>query len=276
MNRAEIENIEIDLFLEALCKRSGYNFSGYAKASLKRRINKTIKEFELNSISDMIPKVMHDENFLNRLLFNFSITVSEMFRDPFFFKTLRENVIPFLKTYPYIKIWHAGCATGEEVYSLAILLKEEGIYDKCTIFATDFNNTALIKAKEGIYAIDSIKEYTANYQKAGGKSSFSDYYITNGSFAKINKNLKEKITFAHHNLVSDGVFSEMHLILCRNVLIYFDSDLQNRVLNLFSEALINNGFLVLGTKETINYSSIINRFETINDKLKIFRKRNEH
>ncbi|MBT4331958.1 MAG: protein-glutamate O-methyltransferase CheR [Candidatus Cloacimonetes bacterium] len=273
MNKNEIEKIEIDILLETLNKMHGYNFSGYAKASLKRRIRKTAKEFNLESISEMIPKVIHDNNFLNKLLFNFSITVSEMFRDPPFFKSLRETVIPFLKTYPYIKIWHAGCATGEEVYSMAILLQEEGLYDKCTIFATDFNNSALAQAKEGIYDIKQIKEFTENYQMSGGKSSFSDYYITNNNYAKMNKSLRDKVTFANHNLVTDGVFSEMHLILCRNVLIYFGSDLQNRVLNVFTESLVNKGFLAIGSKESIEYSSVNDKYKAINKKLRIFRKK---
>ena len=273
MNKNEIEKIEIDILLETLHKMHGFNFSGYAKASLKRRIRKTAKEFNLESISEMIPKVIHDNNFLNKLLFNFSITVSEMFRDPPFFKSLRETVIPFLKTYLYIKIWHAGCATGEEVYSMAILLQEEGLYDKCTIFATDFNNSALAQAKEGIYDIKQIKEFTENYQMSGGKSSFSDYYITNNNYAKMNKSLRDKVTFANHNLVTDGVFSEMHLILCRNVLIYFGSDLQNRVLNVFTESLVNKGFLAIGSKESIEYSSVNDKYKAINKKLRIFRKK---
>ena len=273
MNKNEIEKIEIDILLETLNKMHGYNFSGYAKASLKRRVRKTAKEFNLESISEMIPKVIHDNNFLNKLLFNFSITVSEMFRDPPFFKSLRETVIPFLKTYPYIKIWHAGCATGEEVYSMAILLQEEGLYDKCTIFATDFNDSALAQAKEGIYDIKQIKEFTENYQMSGGKSSFSDYYITNNNYAKMNKSLRDKVTFANHNLVTDGVFSEMHLILCRNVLIYFGSDLQNRVLNVFTESLVNKGFLAIGSKESIEYSSVNDKYKAINKKLRIFRKK---
>ena len=273
MNKIDIEKLEIELLLDTLNKIHGFNFLGYAKASLKRRIKKTAKEFKLKSVSEMIPKVIHDKNFLNHLILNFSITVSEMFRDPSFFKCLREDVIPFLKTYPYIKIWHAGCATGEEVYSMAILLKEEGLLDKCTIFATDFNDSALIKAKKGIYDIKQIKEFTENYQMAGGKSSFSDYYITNSNFAIMDKSLREKVTFANHNLVTDGVFSEMHLILCRNVLIYFGSDLQNRVFNVFTESLINKGFLAIGSKESIDYSDIKHKYLPISKKLKIFRKK---
>ncbi len=272
MNKPEIEKMEIDLFLETLNRRYGYDFRNYAKASLKRRIIKTIKENNIKHISDMIPKLIHDTIFFDSIISNFSVAVTEMFRDPSFFSSLRENVIPFLKTYPYIKIWHGGCATGEEAYSLAILLKEEGIYDKCTIFATDFNDVALSKAKGGIYNLKDIKKFTNNYQKAGGKASFSDYYIANNKFAILDNSLKKNITFANHNLVTDGVFSEIHLILCRNVLIYFNKELQNKVLKLFTNSLINKGYLAIGSKETIQFSEIENLFVNIDKTNKIYKK----
>ena len=220
----------------------------------------------------MTSDILHDPSVFEKVVYDFSITVTEMFRDPSFYQSLRNKIIPYLKTYPFIKIWHAGCATGEEVYSLAILLKEEGIYNKATIFATDFNEHALDVARQGIYSLKDTQKYSTNYQKAGGKASFSDYYYARYNSAIMRKSLSKNVTFANHNLVTDGVFGEMHLILCRNVLIYFNKDLQNKVLTLFNESLIHGGFLALGSKETLSFSSIENDFKPIDKKNKIFRK----
>lgn len=273
MNKKELENIEIYLLLEAIYNRYGYDFRQYTRASLKRRITTFLQKKRLQKISDMIPILLHNEEFFNQLIYHFSITVTEMFRDPFFYRSVRNKIIPYLKTYPFVKIWIAGCATGEEVYSLAIMLKEEGLYERCTIFATDFNDAALLKAKEGIYSLKDMKTFTTNYLQTEGKDAFSQYYYAQYESAIMDTSLKERITFANHNLVTDNVFGEMHLIFCRNVLIYFDRSLQNRVLRLFSNSLTRNGFLCLGTKETINFSNIAYEFDIIDDIAKTYQKK---
>ncbi len=199
-----------------------------------------------------------------------------MFRDPFVYRSIREKVVPFLKTYPFVKIWYAGCATGEEAYSLAILLQEEGLYERTTIFATDFNDEALEKAKEGIYALDNVQQFTKNYQHAGGTGSFSNYYHAEYESMAINRSLKKKITFANHNLVTDEVFGEMHMIFCRNVLIYFDKKLQNRVLNLFTESLVNGGFLCLGAKENLQFTDVNSYYKPIDKKGKIYQRKTHY
>ena len=273
MKQNEIENIEVTLLLQAIYDRYGYDFRHYARASVERRARYVMSLEKLNSISEMIPLLLRDEPFFERLVHYFSITVTELFRDPFVYLALKEKVFPILQTYPFIKIWHAGGATGEEVYSLAILLKENGLYDRSTIFCTDFNDEALASGKQGIYNIDNIKGATLNYQKAGGSGSLSEYYHAKYDSISMDKSLKRRITFANHNLVSDGIFGEMHLVLCRNVMIYFDTVLQNKVLNLFSDSLTNGGFLCLGTKESLQFSEVENKFVTFSEKEKIYRKK---
>jgi chemotaxis protein methyltransferase CheR len=271
--KEDIEKIEIDLFLEALFQRYGYDFRHYAEASVRRRVRHLLAKSGYSRICDMIPRLLYDEAFSHMAIHDFSITVTEMFRDPRFYCSIRQSVVPYLKTYPFIKIWHAGCATGEEVYSLAILLEEEGLYERATIFATDLNEAVLEKAKEGIYALKDIRQYTTNYQKAGGTRPFADYYHAQYESAIMNQSLKRNVTFASHNLVTDGVFGEMHLIFCRNVLIYFDKTLQNRVLGLFAESLNYGGFLCLGSKETLQFSSVAEHFKVIDERDKIYQKR---
>lgn len=266
------EKIEIDLLIEAVKRYYGYDFTNYSKAHIKRRMSVFLTKHRYESISEMQHYVLHNPNIFEDFLNNFSINVTEMFRDPDFYKEFRKNVIPILKTYPYLKIWIAGCATGEEVYSFAIMLKEEGLLARSTIYATDFNSKALQKAAKAIYSIDTIKSYTSNYQKSGGNSSFSDYYIADYNSVIINKSLKENVVFAEHNLVTDGVFTEANLIVCRNVLIYFDRDLQDKVLSLFNKSLIQGGYLALGTKETIQFSKINSKFSTISKENKIYKK----
>lgn len=273
-----IENIEINLLLEAIFQRYGYDFRNYAKASIKRRIlsflaihPKLIKSDDDN-ISQLIPKILYDEDLFQELLQYFSITVTEMFRDPEVFKILREKVIPYLKTFPHVRIWHAGCSSGEEVYSMAIILKEEGLYDKTTIYATDFNDEALNIAKKGIYKLEQGKEFSKNYQKSGGKKSLASYYHAQYDAIIIDKSLRKNVTFSNHNLVLDGSFGEMHLIICRNVLIYFDKTLQNRIFSLFDESLCDNGFLALGSKETLNFSNVEKDFTAFDKKWKIYQK----
>ncbi len=273
MDKTKTEQIEIELLLRAIFLRSGYDFRAYARASIERRIRQFLSSSGCVSISEMIPRVMHDEDFLSRLVRHFSIAVTELFRDPFVYQSVRENVVPLLKTWPYFKVWHAGCATGEEVYSLAILLKEEGIYDRTTIYATDFNDEALVKAREGVYRLDALQEATRNYQQAGGKRSFSDYYHARYGAGALDGALKEKLTFSMHNLATDQVFGEMQLVFCRNVLIYFSRELQDRALGLFTESLVSGGILCLGTKEDLQFSSVSEHYDILDRKARLYKKK---
>jgi len=275
LSNLENEDLEIRLLLEAIFQKYGYDFRDYSKAHLKRRIMHRLSLSELNSISQMQHQVLYDRAFLETLLNDFSINVTEMFRDPPFYKAFRQEVVPVLKTYPFIKVWHAGCSSGEEVYSMAILLKEEGLYERTQIYATDFNVEVLEKAKQAIYPIDDIKDYTYNYQQSGGIASFADYYIARYDSVILDHTLKKKIIFADHNLVTDSVFGEMHVIICRNVLIYFNRELQNKVFKLFYESLRYGGFLGIGTKESLRFSDYMEKFDTISENLKIYQKKFE-
>ncbi|HDP99690.1 MAG TPA: protein-glutamate O-methyltransferase CheR [bacterium] len=268
----ETENIEIDLLLEAIYRKYGYDFRLYSRVSLKRRVIHRLSISRLDSISQLQRLVLYDVKFFESLLMDLSINVTEMFRDPFFYRELRKEVIPILKTYPFVKIWHAGVASGEEVYSMAIILKEEGLYDKAQIYATDFNEVILQRAKQGIIPLDQIKNYTYNYQKSGGKESFANYYTAKYDSALLDPSLKKNIVFSDHNLATDGVFGEMNLIVCRNVLIYFQRELQNRVIRLFRESLCHLGFLCLGSKESMIFSSDAKHFEKVAEPEKIYRK----
>ena len=273
-----IENVEITLLLEAIFQRYGYDFRNYARASIKRRIlaflaaHPDLIELDDEKISRLIPLILYDQDLFQKLLQYFSVTVTEMFRDPEMFKALREQIIPYLKTFPHVRIWHAGCSTGEEVYSTAIILKEEGMYDKTTIYATDFNDEALESASKGIFKLEDGKDFSKNYQKSGGKKSLSSYYHANYDAMIFDKNLRKNVTFSNHNLVLDGSFGQMHLIICRNVLIYFDKTLQSRIFSLFNESLCDNGFLVLGSKETLSFSSMEEQFSALDKKWKIYQK----
>lgn len=273
MELNRIEAIETDLLLEAIFKRYGHDFRSYARASINRRVKRFQTDSGCMTIAELIPKLLHEQAFFEKMVRYFSITVTEMFRDPQVYKCIRNQVLPVLKTYPYIRAWNAGCATGEEAYSLAIVLQEEGMYDRTTLFATDFNDAALETAKEAIYRPEKIREFTSNYQKAGGRNSFSGYYHARYGAVTIDPSLKKNITFANHNLVTDSVFSEMHLILCRNVMIYFSKPLQDRVLKLFSDSLVPNGFLCLGSKESLAFSEVADHFIPVNEKLRIYQKK---
>ena len=264
--------IEISLLLEAIYQKYGYDFRQYSKAHITRRIASRMSLSGLKTITEVQEKALHDHAFASRLLQDLSITVSEMFRDPDFYKSLREKVIPLLKTYSFIRLWHAGCSSGEEVYSMAIILKEEGIYDRATIYATDFNQQALDRAKEGIFSNEMIKEYTLNYQKSGGKESFSNYYTSHYDMVIMDQSLKKNIVWANHNLVTDSVFAEAHMILCRNVLIYFDKDLQNKVQKLFFDSLTNGGVLCLGSKESLRFIDFADSYRELDKKQRIFKK----
>lgn len=272
MEDHEIEHIEIDLFLEGVFRRYGYDFRNYARASVQRRIRRLMETTGHKSVAAMLPPMLKDRAFLSQVVDALSINVTDMFRDPRFFLALRQTVIPYLKTYPFIKVWHAGCASGEEVYSLAILFKEEGLYDRTTFFATDFNAGTLEKAKAGIYSLDCIHAFATNYTASGGKESFSDYFLADYDSAIIRNDLKKNITFAMHNLATDGVFGEMHLVLCRNVLIYFDRKLQARVLSLFDDSLIHGGVLALGSKESLQFDGIADRYGVIDSQWRLFKK----
>ena len=259
--------------LKTIHKKYGYDFSQYAEAHVIRRISNRLVLSSLENVDELKQKVLHDDTFASLLLQDLSINVTEMFRDPDFYKAMRKKVIPILKTYPFIKIWHAGCSTGEEAYSMAIVLKEEGLYDRTTIYATDFNQNALDLAKEGIYSAKTIKDYTCNYQKAGGLDSFANYYSSKYDMVIMDKALKKNIVWANHNLVTDYVFSEVHLILCRNVLIYFKTELQNKVHRLFFDSLINGGMLCLGNKESLRFNDYANMYSNFDDKQRIFKKK---
>ena len=273
MQHKDISEQEILLLLETIYEKYGYDFRQYSEAHIRRRIMNRMAMSGLEDISQMKSKVLNDATFASELLQDLSITVTEMFRDPGFYKSLRENVLPILKTYPFIKIWHAGCATGEEAYSMAILMQEEGLYERTTIYATDFNQRALNQAKEGIFSNNMIKEYTINYQLSGGKESFSSYYTSNYDHVTMSQSLKKNIVWANHNLVTDSVFSEVHLILCRNVLIYFDKDLQNKVQKLFYNSLINGGILCLGSKESLQFTDLCDEYTELDKKHRIFKKK---
>ncbi|NRD74460.1 protein-glutamate O-methyltransferase CheR [Shewanella sp. VB17] len=272
MKLEDMQEFEVNQLLEAINFRYGYDFRDYSKASLERRILHRMQQSELNSISEMLPKVMHDPDFFALFLRDMSVTVTEMFRDPNVFHKLRQEVFTQLKTYSRVNIWHAGCATGEEVYSMAIMLKEEGLLDRTRIYATDYNNHSLDIAEKGIYSADKMQLYTQNYLAAGGTSSFADYYQAKFGSVKIIESLKQHITFANHNLMKDQCFAEMHLVVCRNVLIYFNPKLQDRVLSLFKESLISRGFLLLGDKETLEFSQVSSFFEAFSHKERIFRR----
>lgn len=275
MNLSKVEDIEVELLLEAIFKRYGYDFRNYSKASIKRRIKQFLLRSEYEKISELTARLLHDQEFFQKMVEDFSVTVTEMFRDPDVYQSIRKNVVPFLKTYPYLKIWHAGCATGEEVYSMAIILKEEGLYDRATIYATDFNENTLERARQGIYHVAEIKKYIDSYRKAGGTASLSDYFEAHYESVIMAKALKKNITFARHNLVTDQVFGEINLIMCRNVLIYFNRTLQDRVFNLFNDSLVRDGFLCLGKKETLRFSKLSNHYEEVDPRKQIYRKRNE-
>jgi len=272
MKEPEIEAIEIELLLEAIYQRYGYNFRSYARASIQRRTRQFLANSGCPSLSDLTAKVLRDEHSFSGLAQYLSITVTEMFRDPFVYRAIREQAVPLLRTWPHFKVWHAGCATGEEAYSLAILLEEEGLFKRATIYATDFNDSSLAKAREGIYPLDQVKAATKSYQESGGKASFSEYYHADYGAAAMDGSLKKRITFANHNLATDNSFGEMHLVFCRNVLIYFNRDLQNRALKLFTESLVHGGFLCLGTKEALQFTDVYGDYEPVDEKAKIYKK----
>ena len=267
-----MESLEIQLLLEGVFSYYGFDFRNYAPASLKRRIWNTIRSEQLTSVSGLQEKVLHDPACLERFLLGLSVNVTAMFRDPSFYLTFRSKVVPLLRTYPFIRIWHAGCSTGEEVYSMAILLQEEGLYHRCRIYATDMNEMVLRKAKTGIFPLGLMQEYTQNYVKAGGKQSFSEYYTAAYDNAIFCSFLKENIIFSQHNLATDGSFNEFNVILCRNVLIYFNKLLQKRVHKLLYESLCMFGVLGLGHQESLNLTLYEKYYEDLEGHEKLYRR----
>jgi chemotaxis protein methyltransferase CheR len=269
---AELERIEIDLLLEGVYRHYGLDFRGYALGSLNRRLARRMREEGTPTLSALQDKVLHDEDAMERLLIALSISVTAMFRDPSFYRAFRDKVVPLLRTYPFIRIWNAGCATGEETISLAIVLEEEGLLDRTRIYATDFNAGVVEKARTAEFPLARMKAYTENYLKAGGTGEFSRYYTAEGPVARFSQELTQNMVFAQHNLVSDGSFNEFHGILCRNVLIYFGNPLQRRVHELFHNSLVNFGVLGLGHKETIRFTPLEECYEAIDSREKLYRR----
>lgn len=271
LNRPDPDDVELELFIRGLQLRHGYDFSQYARASLKRRVQALAIATGSRTIGELTSRVVRDDVLLPTVVSAMSVPVSEMFRDPPVFRALRAEVLPILASYPHINIWQAGCARGEEVYTLAILLEEAGLYDRCQIFATDFNDAALAQAQEGIFPVTEARQYAENYLAAGGAHTLNHYCHAKYDHIKFDSALRRNVTFANHNLVADGVFCEAHLILCRNVLIYFTNPLQDRVLGLFRNTLVRGGFLCLGSKESIDYSENAREFVALNRRARIYR-----
>jgi chemotaxis protein methyltransferase CheR len=266
------ETEEIKELLESIRFIYGYDFTEYAVASIKRRVDHFMGLHKISSLKALGKMLLQDEAFFEQFVQEVTVNVTEMFRDPAFYKSLRRRITERLATYPFIKIWIAGSSTGEEVYSIAILLKEEGLLNRSLIYATDINQQALQTAREGIYRMGYMKDYTTNYMKSGGKNTFSDYYVAKYNSAMLDKSLRQNIVFSVHNLVTDKSFNEFQLILCRNVLIYFNQDLQNKVINLFYDSLCPFGFLALGNKESLLFTDKRQKFEEVDKKEKIFMK----
>ena len=268
----DVEEIEVALLLEAIYRRYGFDFREYAPASLKRRLWRRTHAEGLTTISALQDRVLHDSACMERLLLDLSINVTSMFRDPSFYAAFREKVAPLLRTYPFTRIWIAGCSTGEEVYSLAIVLEEEGLLDRARIYATDINEAVLERARRGVFDLDKMQEFTQNYLQSGGTRAFSEYYLADYGGVVFDRRLVENAVFAQHNLVSDRSFNEFHVIVCRNVMIYFDRSLQERVFSLFHESLVRFGVLALGHKETIRFSSTADQYEELDLRERIWRK----
>ena len=264
--------IELRLLMEAIYLKYNHDFRDYTGASQKRRVLYALSQLNLPSISALQERVLHEPGMFARLLQYLTVPVSEMFRDPAYFLALRRQVVPLLHTYPSVKVWVAGCSTGEEVYSLAILLHEEGLLKRTRIYATDINPDSLEKASQGIYPLEAVRNYTANYQRAGGLRAFSDYYTAAYGAARFDPQLCADVIFADHSLATDSVFAETQLVSCRNVLIYFNRQLQDRALGLFHDSLSHRGFLGLGAKESIDFSSYAGRFDVMARAERIFRK----
>ncbi|WP_315386989.1 CheR family methyltransferase [uncultured Stenotrophomonas sp.] len=272
MNESELFDLELKLLLEAVYQRYHYDFRDYALASLRRRMRHAMARFDCDSMGALQHRLLHEPDTFAQAMQYFTVQVSEMFRDPAYFRMLREHAIPVLRTYPSIKLWIAGCSTGEEVWSLAILLHEEGLLDRAIIYATDINPEALQAAEAGAFPLDRLAQFSRNYLEAGGSGSLSDYYSTGYGGVVFDRRLKRNIVFADHSLATDTVFSEVHLVSCRNVLIYFQRALQDRAIGLFHEALVHRGFLGLGSKESLQFGEHANEFEACAREQRLYRK----
>lgn len=271
MDAVVLEDLALELFIQTLRLRHGYDFSGYARASLKRRVEQFARDIGVRNIGELVPRMIYEPALIGEVVARLSVPVSDMFRDPEVFATLRADVLPVLMSYPRINIWQAGCAYGEEVYSLAIVLAELGLTERSQIYATDFNDRALERAAEGIFNASQLAEFQGNYAASGGTGALSDYYHRRYELVRMRRSLLDAVMFAHHNLVTDGVFAEAHLVMCRNVLIYFSQPLKDRVLQLFVDSLVRGGYLVLGNRETLHFSTVADRFEVVNADHRIYR-----
>ena len=270
--RPPLAPLDRDLLMDTLNRKYGYDFRGYTPSSLDRRFGRILSKYALQDAAELLSKLLRDPVFFTQILPDLTIGTTEMFRDPSFYLALREQVIPVLKTFASLNIWIAGCSTGQEAYSMAILLKEEGLFDRSVLFATDINPLALERAREGIFPADSLQVYKDNYVQAGGTGTFSDYYVADYGFARMDSELKDNMVFSEHSLVTDQVFTEANLVLCRNVLIYFDRETQNRALHLMHASLRYKGFLCLGSKENLRFSEVDDEFDVIDSKSRIYQK----
>jgi chemotaxis protein methyltransferase CheR len=271
-SREDLESIEMRALLQAVYEHYGFDFRDYAHGSLRRRLWKRAQAEGVRTLSGLQERVLHDRTAMESLVFDLSVSVTAMFRDPSFYIAFRKKVVPLLRTYPFIRIWHAGCSTGEEVFSLAILLQEEGLYDRTRLYATDINQQVLERAKEAEIPMDRMQAFTHNYLAAGGESAFSNYYTAGKRVARLDPSLLENVVFAQHNLVSDGPFNEFHVIMCRNVMIYFNRPLQDRVHQLLHRSLVELGILSLGRKETVRFSEAQGLYEELDPVEKIYRR----
>lgn len=267
------DDIELRLLLEAIFRKYHYDFRGYSMASVKRRLNQAKDHFGCRTFSQLQDRVLHDESVLPELLSYLTVQVSELFRDPDYFRAIREQIVPHLRTYPSLKVWVAGCSAGEELYSMAILFREEGLEERTLFYATDINPEALKRAEAGVYPLERIPLFTENHRRSGGKSSLSDYYTAAYGAAVFDKSLRQRAVFSDHSLVSDAVFAEVQLISCRNVLIYFDLEIQDRAVGLFYDSLVRKGFLGLGAKESLRFSRHSEAFVELLRDEKIYQKR---
>jgi chemotaxis protein methyltransferase CheR len=271
-HHGELEALEMDLLLEGVFRHHGYDFREYAGASLKRRVRGVVRDEGLGSIAGLLERVLHDRACMERLLLALTVNVSAFFRDPGFFLAFRQKVVPLLRTYPFLRLWHAGCSTGEEVYSMAILLQEEGLYDRCRIYATDLNEAVLRKAREGIFAQGTLHEHARNYRLAGGQGALSDYYTAAYGSAIFRASLRNNVVFSLHNLAMEGSFNEFNVILCRNVMIYFQKSLQNRVHHLLFDSLARFGILGLGSQETLRFTPRERDYAALDADARIYRR----
>jgi chemotaxis protein methyltransferase CheR len=270
--RLDLETIELKLLLEGIYRQYGFDFREYAPASLRRRVWRRVEAEGAGTIAGLLERVLHEPDAMERLLLDLSINVTSMFRDPTFYVALRKQVVPLLRTYPFTRIWVAGCSTGEEVYSLAILLSEEGLYERTRIYATDINEAVLDQARAGVFPLDKMRDYTENYIRGGGTRSFSEYYLAKYEGALFDRSLTENVIWAPHNLVQDRAFNQFNLILCRNVMIYFDRSLQSKVHQLFVDSLERFGILALGHKESIRFTGFERCYEELDGHERLFRK----